>query len=118
MTRGVRAADGIELVTTPEHGLARAHFISPHLPLSPETYHLVDEQRIAQMRQAPLLVNTSRWWSDAVMRGLDDGRLSGVALDVTGPEPLPPDHGLRTHERSSHRTWPYIRRKRNASCDA
>ena len=37
---------------------------------------------------------------DAAVAALDDGRLGGVALDVTEPEPPPADHPLRTHPRA------------------
>jgi D-3-phosphoglycerate dehydrogenase len=68
--------------------------------MSAENRHLIREETIDQMERAPVLVNTSRGGLvdlDAVLRALDDGRLGGVALDVTDPEPLPGDHPLRTH---------------------
>lgn len=80
--------------------VADADFISLHAPMTPENRHLIDDASIAEMRRAPVLVNTSRGGLvelDAVTRALDDGRLGGVALDVTEPEPLPNDHPLRAH---------------------
>ena len=53
--------------------------------------------------RAPVPLNTSRGGLvdlDAVLAALDDGRLAGVALDVTDPEPLPASHPLRTHPRA------------------
>ncbi len=88
---------------TLEEALAEADMVSLHAPLTPENRHLIGEQTIALMRRAPLVVNTSRGGLvdlDAAMRALDDGRLSGLALDVTEVEPLPWEHPLRTHPRT------------------
>ena len=93
---------GIELAQSLEDALTGADFVSLHAPMSAENRHLVRDETIALMRRAPVLVNTSRGGLvdlDAVTHALDDGRLSGVALDVTDPEPLPEDHPLRTHPR-------------------
>jgi D-3-phosphoglycerate dehydrogenase len=60
----------------------------------------LDDDAISAMRRAPIVVNTSRGGLldlDAATRALDDGRLGGVALDVTEEEPLPDGHPLRTH---------------------
>ena len=77
--------------------------------MTAENRHLVREETIALMNRAPVLVNTSRGGLvdlDAVLAALDDGRLAGVALDVTDPEPLPPRTRCgRTRARSSRRTW-------------
>jgi D-3-phosphoglycerate dehydrogenase len=96
----VEVAPAVELVGSLPEALARADVVSLHVPLTAENRHLIDDETIALMERAPLLVNTSRGGLvdlDAVVRALDDGRLSGVALDVTEPEPLPADHPLRTH---------------------
>ena len=65
--------------------LASSDVISLHLPLTPETDHLVDEASIAKMKEGVYLVNTSRGKlvdSAAVIQALKSGRLGGVALDV------------------------------------
>lgn len=83
-----------------EEAVAEADYVSLHAPLTPDTHHLVDEAAIGAMGRAPIVVNTSRGGLldlDAATRALDDGRLGGVALDVTEEEPLPEDHPLRTH---------------------
>jgi D-3-phosphoglycerate dehydrogenase len=83
--------------------VGEADFVSLHTPLTSETRHLIRDETIALMRRAPVLLNTARGGLvdlDAVLRGLDDGHLGGVALDVTEPEPLPTEHPLRTHERA------------------
>jgi D-3-phosphoglycerate dehydrogenase len=94
---------GVELAPSLAEALAEADFVSLHVPMSPENRHLVDDASIAQMKRAPVLVNTSRGGLvdlDAATRALLEGRLSGVALDVTEPEPLPEGHPLRTHPRA------------------
>jgi glyoxylate reductase len=77
--------------------LERADFVSLHAPLTPETRHLIDEAALARMRETAYLVNAARGplVDHAVLeRALREGRIAGAALDVTDPEPLPPDHPL------------------------
>lgn len=91
---------GIERADDVHEALAEADFISLHVPLTADTYHLVDERALAATRRSPTLVNTARGPLvdlDAVTAALEAGRLSGVALDVTDPEPLRVDHTLRSH---------------------
>jgi D-3-phosphoglycerate dehydrogenase / 2-oxoglutarate reductase len=83
--------------------VAEADFVSLHVPLTDENHHLIDTASIAEMRRAPILVNTARGGlvhMDAVVEALDSGRLAGVALDVTETEPPAGDHPLRTHPRA------------------
>jgi D-3-phosphoglycerate dehydrogenase len=101
----VRAADlpGVQLVGTVEELVAEADVISLHAPLVPENHHIIGERTIAVMRRAPIVVNTARGPLldlEVATRALDDGRLGGLALDVTEPEPLPSDHPLRAHPRA------------------
>jgi D-3-phosphoglycerate dehydrogenase len=94
---------GVELVGTVEELVADADVISLHAPLTPENHHIIGERTISLMRRAPIVVNTARGGLvdlDAATRALDDGRLGGLALDVTEPEPLPAGHPLRTHPRA------------------
>jgi glyoxylate reductase len=80
-----------------EPALARADFVSLHVPLSDETRHLVSDGFLAAMKPTAYLVNTARGGvvdQDALARALRDGRIAGAALDVTDPEPLAPDHPL------------------------
>ena len=77
--------------------LARADFVSVHVPLSAETTHLVDDAFLAAMPPSAYLVNTSRGGvvdQEALARALREGTIAGAALDVTDPEPLPPDPPL------------------------
>ena len=77
--------------------LERADFVSVHTPLTPETEHLIDADALARMKPTAILVNTARGPivdQDALAAALHEGRLGGAGLDVTVPEPLPPDHPL------------------------
>ena len=77
--------------------LAAADVVSVHVPLSDETAGMFDAPAFAAMKRGAILVNTSRGGvvdQDALRAALEGGRLGAAALDVTVPEPLPPDHPL------------------------
>jgi phosphoglycerate dehydrogenase-like enzyme len=70
--------------------------ISVHAPAIPETQQLIDEKRLALMRDGAVLINTARGSlvdTAALTRELVSGRISAV-LDVTEPEPLPAESPL------------------------
>jgi lactate dehydrogenase-like 2-hydroxyacid dehydrogenase len=80
-----------------EELLERSDFVSLHAPLTPTTYHLIDAPALARMRSSAILVNTARGPivdPDALLSALMAREIAGAALDVTDPEPLPPDHPL------------------------
>jgi glyoxylate reductase len=82
---------------TLETVLERADFVSLHCPLTPETYHLIDSRALGRMRPTAILINTARGPivdHDALREALIAGEIAGAALDVTDPEPLPPDDPL------------------------
>ncbi|UGS25969.1 C-terminal binding protein [Microbacterium resistens] len=71
--------------------------LSLHLPLTPETAHMVDAEFLAGMPQGALLVNVSRGAlidEEALAASLDAGHLGGAALDVLASEPPQPGHPL------------------------
>jgi D-3-phosphoglycerate dehydrogenase / 2-oxoglutarate reductase len=73
--------------------LRRSDVIILHAPLTPETHHLIDADRIAGMKPGAFLINVSRGPlvdNDALLDALRAGRLSGAALDVVEGEPSPP----------------------------
>ena len=60
-------------------------YVTLHVPLTPETAHMVGAQRLARMKPAAVLINTSRGGvidEDALAAALTEGRLGGAALDV------------------------------------
>ena len=74
------------------------------LPLTPQTIHLLGAEEFSVLSshcttadRKPYLTNISRGKvldQDALIASLKSGELSGAALDVTDPEPLPADHPL------------------------
>jgi glyoxylate reductase len=77
--------------------LERADVVTLHAPLTPETSGLIGERALARMKPTALLVNTARGGlvdQAALRRALERGAIAGAALDVTDPEPLPPDDPL------------------------
>lgn len=62
-----------------------SHIISLHCPLMKETKHIINDEAIKQFRKGMMLVNTSRGGlvdTKAVLRGLKDGTIGNLALDV------------------------------------
>jgi len=77
--------------------LAQSDFVSLHIPLTPETHHLIAARELGLMKPISILINTSRGPvvdADSLCEGLRDGTIAAAALDVTDPEPIPPDHPL------------------------
>jgi phosphoglycerate dehydrogenase-like enzyme len=92
----VEEAFGASYVTLPEL-LSRSDFISLHVPLTPDTRHLINTNTLKLIKPRAILINASRGpvvETMALYEALRDGLLAGAALDVTEPEPLPPDHPL------------------------
>jgi glyoxylate reductase len=77
--------------------LQQADFVSLHMPLTPETHHVIDEAALAACKPGAILVNTGRGAlvdQHALADALTTGHLAAAALDVTDPEPLPADDPL------------------------
>ena len=82
---------------TLEEVLRQSDFVSLHVPLTQETYHLIDEAALRLMKPTAILINTSRGGvvdHSALCAALLERRIAGAALDVTEPEPLPGDSPL------------------------
>ena len=76
-----------------------ADVLTLHCPSTPATHKLVSEVNLAKMKPGAMLVNLARGDlvdTPALVAALQGGRLSAAALDVFDPEPLPPDHALRS----------------------
>ena len=79
--------------------LAQSRVVSLHARLTPETHHLMNRARIAQLPVGAVLVNSARGGLldyDALCDALDAGHLRAAALDVYDPEPPPPGSRLFT----------------------
>jgi D-3-phosphoglycerate dehydrogenase / 2-oxoglutarate reductase len=73
--------------------------VTLHVPLTDQTYHLIDERFLTRVRPGTILVNCGRGGLldlDAALAALESGRLAGVGLDVFEPEP-PQRHRLFDH---------------------
>lgn len=84
-----------------EDALNNADYVSLHIPLTPETHHLIDDTALEQMRPTAFLINTSRGPivdEQALYRALKNNKIAGAALDVFAEEPLPDDSPLRDPE--------------------
>lgn len=69
----------------------KADIISFHVPLQKDTFFYMDEQFINSMKKPFILVNTSRGKvidTDDVLKGINEGKISGVCLDVWEEEPI------------------------------
>jgi phosphoglycerate dehydrogenase-like enzyme len=84
-------------VGTLEELLASADVVSVHVPLTESGRGMFGADQFRAMRPGAVFVNTARGGlvdHAALLDALDSGHLSGAGLDVTDPEPLPPDHPL------------------------
>jgi lactate dehydrogenase-like 2-hydroxyacid dehydrogenase len=90
------AAEGVT-ATSLDDLLRESDFVSIHTPLTPDTHHLIGARELALMKPTATLVNTARGEvidPAALYEALRAGRPGFAALDVTEPDPLPPDHPL------------------------
>ncbi|MAE13775.1 hydroxyacid dehydrogenase [Candidatus Woesearchaeota archaeon] len=72
-----------------EEILAKADIITLHVPLLPQTTHLIGDKAIKKMKQGVILINTSRGPVidvNALYRGLRSGKIGGAGLDVIEAE--------------------------------
>lgn len=77
--------------------LPRCDFVTIHTPLTPQTRGLFNAKTLRLMKPSAILINTARGAIislSALTQALGEGWIRAAALDVTDPEPLPPDHPL------------------------
>ena len=80
---------------------AQSDIISIHIQLSDRTRELVSAREFAMMKPTSYLINTSRGPivnEDALVDAVRSHRIAGAGIDVYEPEPLAPDHRLRSLE--------------------
>jgi len=81
--------DGVEFVAL-DVLLAQSDVISLHCPLTPDTQHLINEERLRLVKPTSLLVNTSRGPlvdEVSLANALNEGRIAGAGVDVLEVEP-------------------------------
>ncbi|EHM10038.1 D-3-phosphoglycerate dehydrogenase [Thermanaerovibrio velox DSM 12556] len=92
---------GVARVDSLEDGLAIADVVTIHVPLTDETRGMLDENRIRTVKRGAYLINCARGGlmdEVACYNALKDGRLSGVAIDVYGHEPVSSDHPILSED--------------------
>ncbi len=90
------AQDGV-IAADFETLLRESDFLSLHVPLRPETHHLIDARALALMKPDSVLINMARGEvvdPQALYQALKAEQIGMAALDVTEPEPIPADHPL------------------------
>jgi phosphoglycerate dehydrogenase-like enzyme len=92
--------EGIETARSVGDVVKGADHVAIAAPATPQTYHLVDTDVFAAMKDGVHLVNIARGSlvdQDALIAALDSGKVARASLDVVEPEPLPAGHPLYTH---------------------
>lgn len=77
--------------TTLDEVMTTADIVSLHLPLNPETRHLIHAERIAKMKKGAIIINTARGGlidEEAAAQAVVSGQLGGLGLDAFEQEPL------------------------------
>jgi phosphoglycerate dehydrogenase-like enzyme len=94
--RAFVAAHGVTLVPF-ERLLAESDFLTLHLPLTPESRHLIDRRALTRMKPTAFLINTARGGlvcEADLVEALQARRLAGAGLDVFEQEPPAADNPL------------------------
>ena len=79
--------------------LSRSDVVTLHLPLTPDTHHLINTETLSVTKPGAILINCGRGSlidNEAAFQGLLTGRIAGIGLDVFDPEP-PQHHPLFDH---------------------
>ncbi len=87
----------VELAESPDEALKGADVVTLHIPMTPETKHILNKERMSQMAKGALIINCARGGlvdEAAAKELLDSGHLAGIALDVYEEEPPPADFPL------------------------
>jgi D-3-phosphoglycerate dehydrogenase / 2-oxoglutarate reductase len=104
------AAVGVQKMDLDEI-IGEADYLSIHVPLIDDTYHLINEERLKQMKSNAVIINTARGPiidEKALSHALEKGIIAGAALDVTENEPVRIDSPLLTMDNviiTPHSAW-------------
>jgi len=99
--RHVSGAEPIEVfeIAKVDELLPRADHVVNILPANDETKLFLNEARLGRLKPGAIVYNIGRGTTldqEALNKGLRSGRIAAAYLDVTDPEPLPPEHPLWT----------------------
>jgi glyoxylate reductase len=90
---------GLEYVDQMPELLSRSDFVSIHVPLNPETRHLIGAKEFAAMKPTAIYINASRGPvtdQRALYEALKNGKIAYAGIDVTETEPIPMNDPLLT----------------------
>lgn len=89
----------VELAETPDDALRGADVVTLHVPMTDDTRHLLNADRLALLNKGAIVVNCARGGlveEAALKAAIDSGHIAGCALDVFEDEPPSADHPLFT----------------------
>jgi D-3-phosphoglycerate dehydrogenase len=87
----------VELADNLDEAVKDADFITMHMPLTPETKHMLNEERMRKIKKGVRIINCARGGlvdDNALAKLLEEGHVGGAALDVYEVEPPPADYPL------------------------
>ena len=89
----------VRLAATPDEALTGADVVTLHVPMTPDTKHILNADRLALMNKGALVINCARGGlidEAALKAAIDSGHIAGCGLDVFEEEPPSADHPLFT----------------------
>ncbi len=92
----------VELAASPDEALTGADVVTLHVPLTDDTRHIINTDRLALMNKGALIVNCARGGlidEPALKAAIDSGHIAGCGLDVFEDEPPAADHILFAQEK-------------------
>src|SRR5664279_834751 len=98
LTEDRAKAIGAEFAADLDAVYRTADFITVHMPVTPETKHLLNAAAFAKMKPGVKIINCARGEIIAetdLIAALESGKVAGASLDVFAVEPLPADHPYR-----------------------
>ncbi|HLZ53713.1 MAG TPA: phosphoglycerate dehydrogenase, partial [Verrucomicrobiae bacterium] len=98
LTEDRAKAVGAEFAASVDDVYLAADFITVHMPVTPETKHMLNAAAFAKMKPGVRIVNCARGEIIAendLIAALESGKVGGAALDVYAVEPLPAEHPYR-----------------------
>jgi len=98
LTEDRAKAIGAEFADSADDVYRAADFITVHMPVTPETKHMLNAAAFARMKPGVRIVNCARGEiivENDLIAALTSGKVAGAALDVYAVEPLPADHPYR-----------------------
>ncbi|MEM3438015.1 MAG: D-2-hydroxyacid dehydrogenase [Nitrososphaerales archaeon] len=99
LDEGILNEVGAKLVSLDEL-LSSSDFVSLHVTLTNETYHMINEEKLSKMKKNAYLINTSRGSvidEKALLNALKEGLIKGAALDVFEIEPPVSNELIKLH---------------------